>query len=160
MIREVDTNDLDLARHSQEKECIGYGRYLIDMGTTHGLSVLNALQRFLASNGFTCFPHRHGANIVDYVLAQPNFISLIKDHTVGPRPTGGAMDHALVTFTISFQFNATRMIQTPRHTRYTFTSRNDPIHKDGLYRCFADKVLECQLKELSEILQRLYIRRC
>ena len=43
MLREVDTNDLDLARHSQDEECTGYGRYLLDMGTTHGLAILNGL---------------------------------------------------------------------------------------------------------------------
>ena len=61
MLREVDISDLDLARHSKDEECTGYGRYLIDLGTTHGLAILNGLQRFPASNGFTCFPHGHGA---------------------------------------------------------------------------------------------------
>ena len=36
MLKELDINDLDLARHSQDEECTGYGRYLIEMGTAHG----------------------------------------------------------------------------------------------------------------------------
>ena len=102
MLREMDANDLNLARHSQDEECTSYGRYLIDMGTTHGLAILNGLQRFPASNSFTCFPHRHGANTVDYVLAQPSLIPLIKDFTIGPTPIGIAVDHALLNFTILF----------------------------------------------------------
>ena len=126
-LREVDTNELNLARHSQDKECTSYGRYLIDMGTMHGLAILNGLQRFPSRYGFTCFPHRHGASIVDYVLAQPSFIPSIKDLIIGPRPIGVAVDHALLTFTVSFQFNATRMKQMPRHNRYTFTSESDLV---------------------------------
>ena len=102
MLREMDANDLYLARHSQDEECTSYGRDLIDMGTTHGLAILNGLQRFPASNGFPCFPHRHGASTVDYVLAQSNLIPLIKDFTIGPRPTGIAVYHALLNFTILF----------------------------------------------------------
>ena len=83
MLREGDINDLDLARYSQDEECTGSWRYLIDMGTTHGLAILNGLQSFLASNGFTCFWHGDGASIVDYVLAQPNLIPSIQDLTVG-----------------------------------------------------------------------------
>ena len=78
MLREADTNDLNLARHSQDEECTSYERYLIETGTTHGLAILNGLQRFPASNGFTCFPYRHGASTVDYVLAQPSLIPFIK----------------------------------------------------------------------------------
>ena len=102
MLREVDTNDLNLARHSQDKECTSYGRYSIDMGTTHGLAILNGLQRFPALNGFICFPHRHGASTIYYVLAQPSLIPSIKDFTIGPRPIRIAVDHALLNFTIIF----------------------------------------------------------
>ena len=151
MLREMDANDLSLARHSQDKECTSYGRSLIDMGTTHGLAILNGLQIFPASNGFTCFPHRHGASTVDYVLAQSNLIPLIKDFNIGPRPIGIAVDHAILSFTILFQFNATRMNQLPGHTRYIFTSESDSIYMDGIYKRLANKDPKSPLKELTEI---------
>ena len=43
ILREVDTNDLGLTRHSLDEEYTGYGRYLIDMGTMRGLAILNGL---------------------------------------------------------------------------------------------------------------------
>ena len=59
----------------------GYGGYLRDLGTTHGLAILNGIQRFPTSGGLTCFPHKHrnkeGGSTVDYVLAQPSFIGYI-----------------------------------------------------------------------------------
>ena len=124
------------------------------MGTTHGLAILNGLHRFPTSCKFTCSPHRHGASVVDYVLAQPSFIPLIKHLSIGPRPVGVAVDHALLTFTISFQFNAMQMMQMSGHTRYTFLSGSDPVYKDGLFRRLVDKNPECPLKELIEILTK------
>ncbi|MCO5601279.1 hypothetical protein L7F22_055398 [Adiantum nelumboides] len=88
MLRELDVSDLGLDRYSQDKEQTEYGRYLTDMTTTHGLAILNGLQRFLGASGFTCFPHRHGANTVDYVMAHPSFIPCIQDFIVGARPGG------------------------------------------------------------------------
>ena len=121
MLRELDVSDMGLDRRSQDEEHTGYGRYLTDMGSAHGLAILNGLHRFPASSGFTCFPHRHEASTADYVLAQPNFIPSIQDFTVGPRPIGVAVDHALLTFTVLFQFSTARLAQTSAHTRYTFT---------------------------------------
>ena len=77
MLTELDVNDMGLDRCSQDEEHTKYGRYLIEMGTTHGLAILNGLQRFSAVASFTCFPHRHGASTMDYVMAQPSFISCI-----------------------------------------------------------------------------------
>ena len=82
---------------------------------------------------FTCFPHRHGANTVDYVMAQPSFIPCIQDFTVGPRPVGIAVDHALLTFTISFQSSTAHRPQRAPHTRYTFTPKTDSVYIDGIY---------------------------
>lgn len=102
MLRELDVEDLGLDRHSQDREHTEYGRYLMEMVTTHGIAILNGLQRFPRSAGFTCFPHRHGASTVDYVMAQPSFIPCIQDFTVGPKPVGVAVDHALLSFSVSF----------------------------------------------------------
>ena len=155
MLREVDTKDLDLTWHSLDKECTGYGKYLIDMGTMHGLAILNGLQRFPSSNGFTCFfPHRHEANIVDDILAQPSFLPSIKDLSTSPRPIGIAVDHAFLTLTISFQFNTAQKMQLPKHIRYTFTPDSNPVYKDGLYRHLADKNPESPLKELTKVLTK------
>ena len=122
------------------------------MGTAHGLAILNGLQRFPASSGFTCFPHRHGASTVDYVLAQPSFIPSIQDFKVGPRPIEVAVDHALLTFTVSFQFSTARVAQTSTHTRYTFTSETDPVYIDGIYRRLVTEEPGRSLEELTQIL--------
>ena len=103
MLQELDTTKLGLTRHSQDEVHTEYGKYLIDLGSTHGLAILNGLQRFSAAGGFTCFPHRHGASTVDYVLSPPSLIPYIQDLTVGPKPIGVAVDHALLTWNLSFQ---------------------------------------------------------
>ena len=114
-LRELDANDMGLARRSQDEDHTGYGGYLINMGTTHGLAILNGQQRFPASSGFTCFPHRHGASTVDYVLAQPNFIPSNQDFTVGHNSIGVAVDHALLMFIVSFEFSTAQLAH--RHLR-------------------------------------------
>ena len=43
MSRELDISDLGLVRRSQDEEHTGYGGYLTDMGTSHGLAILNGL---------------------------------------------------------------------------------------------------------------------
>lgn len=102
ILREVDISEMGLDRHSQDREHTEYGRYLMEMTTTHGLAILNGLEIFPSSGGFTCFPHRHGASTVDYVMTSPSFISSIQDLNVGSRPVGVAVDHALLTFSVSF----------------------------------------------------------
>ena len=77
MLRELDVAKMGLSRLSQDVELTEYGRYLIDMGSAHELAILNGLQKFPDARGFTCFPHRHGANTVDYVMAQLSIISSI-----------------------------------------------------------------------------------
>ena len=81
-------------------------------------------------------------------------IPSIKDLTIGPRPIGVAVDHALLTFTIEFQFSVTRMAQNPTLVRYTFTSQSDSIYKDGIYRRLTDKDPKCPLMELTKILTK------
>ena len=71
MLRKLGTGALGLARYSQDEECTGYGRYLLEMGTAHGLAILNGLQNFPASKGFTCFPYRHVASRGDYIMTNP-----------------------------------------------------------------------------------------
>ncbi|MCO5566369.1 hypothetical protein L7F22_020046 [Adiantum nelumboides] len=105
MLRELDVAKIGLSRLSQDVEHIEYGWLLIDMETTHGLAILNGLQRFPAAGGCTCFPHRHGGSTVDYVMAQPSLISCIQDLIVEPRLIGVPVDHALVLMTSSFQFS-------------------------------------------------------
>ena len=154
MLREVDTEDLELTRHSIDKECTSYGKYLMDLGTIHGMAILNGLLRFPSSFGFTCYPHRHGASIVDYILAQPSFLPSVNDLSIGPRPFGVAVDHALLTLTISFQFNTTQKMQLPKQIRYTFTPDCNPAYKDGLYRRLADKNPQSPLSKLTEDLTK------
>jgi len=43
MLRELDVVEMGLSRLSHNMKHIGYGRHLIDMGTSHGLAILNGL---------------------------------------------------------------------------------------------------------------------
>lgn len=102
MLRELEACDMKLDRCSQDEECTKYGRYLMEMGASHGLAILNGLQEFCAAANFTFFLHRHGARIVDYVMAQWSLMSCIQDFIVEPRHMGLVVDHTRLTFTISF----------------------------------------------------------
>ncbi|KAH7440397.1 hypothetical protein KP509_04G105200 [Ceratopteris richardii] len=98
------------------------------MTTTHGLAILNGLHRFPGVAGFTCFPHRHGASTVDYIMTQPSFIPCIQDFTVGARPMGVAVDHALLTLSVSFQYSTAQTSVGKSHTHYTFTPETDSVY--------------------------------
>lgn len=152
MLRELDTFDMGLDRCSEDMECTEYERYLLDMGTAHELAILNGLQRFPAAAAFTCFPHRRGASIVDYILAMPSFLPHIEDFTVGPRPIGVAMDHALLTLDISFQFTMAQRTRTGGPTRYTLTSETNCVYRDGIYRRLCTEDPGRPLEELTHIL--------
>ena len=119
---------MGLGRHSQDRDITEYGRYLMEMTATHGLAILNGLDIFPSSGGFTCFPHRHGASTVDYVITSPSFISSIQDLRVGHKPIGIAVDHALLTFSVSFQYSTSQTPQRLTHTRYTFTRETDSVY--------------------------------
>ncbi|MCO5611239.1 hypothetical protein L7F22_065491 [Adiantum nelumboides] len=51
MLRELDVAEMGLSRLSQDVEHTEYGRHLIDMGTAHGLLILNGLRRFPVAAG-------------------------------------------------------------------------------------------------------------
>ncbi|KAH7292540.1 hypothetical protein KP509_29G073500 [Ceratopteris richardii] len=135
-------------------ECTDYGGYLVDMGTSHGLAILNSLQRFPAAAQFTCFPHHHGASIVDYIMTTPSFLPYIEDFIVGPRPIGVALDHALLTLDVSFQFTTSQRPPTRGHTRYSFTSQTDSVYMDGIYRCLCTQEPGRPLDELTNLLTK------
>ncbi|KAH7442549.1 hypothetical protein KP509_03G093700 [Ceratopteris richardii] len=133
MLREMDVGELGLDRCSHDTEQTEYGRYLIEMTTTHGLAILNGLHRFPRAAGFTCFPHRHGASTVDYIMTQPSFIPCIQDFTVGARPVGVAVDHALLTLSVSFQYSTAQTSVGRSHTRYTFTPETDSVYTKEIW---------------------------
>ncbi len=54
MLRELNVSDMGLVRCSQDEEHTGYGGYLTNMGTTHGLAILNGIQGFPTSSDLTC----------------------------------------------------------------------------------------------------------
>ena len=56
----------------------------MEMEASHGLVLLNGLQQFPALARFICFPYRHGASTIDYIMAQPSFIPYIHDFIVVP----------------------------------------------------------------------------
>ncbi|MCO5560700.1 hypothetical protein L7F22_014317 [Adiantum nelumboides] len=130
MLRELDVSDLGLDRCSQDREQTEYGRYLTNRTTIHGLAIL---QRFPGAAGFTCFPHRHGASTVDYVMAEPSFIPCIQDFIVGARPVGVVVNHARLTLSISFQYSTTQTSGGRSHTRYTFTPETDSVYTEEIY---------------------------
>ncbi|MCO5559084.1 hypothetical protein L7F22_012676 [Adiantum nelumboides] len=109
------------------------GRYLLETLTMHGLAILNGLERFPLSGSFTCYPHRHGASTVDYVMTSPSVISSIQDLKVESRPVGIAVDHALLTFSVSCQYSAIQGHQRTAHTKYTFTPETDPVYVEEIY---------------------------
>ena len=105
------------------------------------------------AGGFTCFPHRHGASTVDYVLAQPSFIPYIQDLTVGPRPIGVVVDHALLTWNVSLQCNPHQAAQQePKPIRYTFTSETNTIYTEGIYQQLCFGMPNSSLDEITQIL--------
>ena len=52
ILRELDTSDMGLDRHSQDEEYTEYGRYLMEMGASHGLAILNGLQSIPRSSSW------------------------------------------------------------------------------------------------------------
>ena len=133
MLKEIDVSEMGLDRHSQDRGHIEYGRYLIEMTTAHGLAILNGLEIFPSSGEFTCFPHRHGASTVDYVMASPCLISSFQDFSVTPRPIGLAVDHALLIFSVSFQYSVSQTPQKKACTRYVFTPETDSVYVEEIY---------------------------
>ena len=89
---------------------------------------------------------------MDYVMAQPSFISSVQDLTIGPRPVGVAVDHALMSMTISFQFSVAHMPRVAAPTRYTFTRETASVYIDGIYKPISTKETGHPLEELTSIL--------
>ena len=89
---------------------------------------------------------------MDYVMAQPSFIPYIQDFTVGPKPIGIAVDHALLALTISFQFTTIQWPRVAAPTRYIFTSETDSVYTDGIYRRLCTEEPGRPLEELTYIL--------
>ncbi|KAH7437779.1 hypothetical protein KP509_05G088600 [Ceratopteris richardii] len=135
MLREMDVGEFGLERCSHDKQQREYGRYLIEMTTTHGLAILNGLHRFPRAAGFTCFPHRHGASTMDYIMTQPSFIPCIQDFTVGARPMGVAVDHALLTLSVSLQYSTAQTSVGKSHTCYTFTPETNSVYTKEIWDC-------------------------
>ena len=66
-------------------------------------------------------------------MTSPSFISSIQDLSVAPRPPGVTVDHALLSFSVSFQYSTS---ETPRRTactRYIFTSETDSVYVEEIY---------------------------
>ena len=89
---------------------------------------------------------------MDYVMAQLSIISSIQDFIVGPKPVGVAMDHALLSMTISFQFNASQIPRVATPTHYTFTRETDSVYTYGIYKRLCIEDPGQPLEELTTIL--------
>ena len=152
ILRELDVGEMGLDRHSEDREHTEYGRYLMEMTTTHALAILNGLQIFPSSAGPTCFPHRHGSSTVDYIMAQPSFIPHIQDFIVGPRPVGVTVDHALLTLSLSFKFSTSQSSRGTRHTRYTFTPETDSVYAEEIYSRFCTAEPVYTVEEITSVL--------
>jgi hypothetical protein len=72
-----------------------YGRYLLQLGESHELLILNDLPCFLKSYFFTCQPHGGGVSLVDYVLFNQVLLPFIHHFSVSPITLS---DHPLLSF--------------------------------------------------------------
>ena len=76
-----------------------YGRHLLVMGESNGLVILNGIPCFLGSNKYTCFPHKGGVIVVNYILAEMSLIQHIHSfHVFDQLPLA---DHAYLDYMIS-----------------------------------------------------------
>lgn len=75
--------------------CIDYGKHLLALGDAHGPAILNGMSQWPSLGAFTCYPHRHGASTVDYLLAPISFIPHIRDFTIFAHPIGVSAEHIL-----------------------------------------------------------------
>jgi hypothetical protein len=98
-IQEIDPESVGLHRMSDDAlgPFTAYGRYLLHLGESQELLILNGLPCFPDSRFFTCRPHGGGASVVDYVLSSQNLLPFIRHFFVSPIPLA---DHALLSFSL------------------------------------------------------------
>ena len=100
----------------------------MEMKIAHGLVILNGLEKCPLSSRLTCFSHRHGASMVDYVMAHRNYIPHIQDLTVGPYPIG--------VFSINFTYNYNKSVQNliDWFPTYEFCREIDGVYISEIYK--------------------------
>lgn len=151
MLKELDTAEMGLERKTLDTEYTEYGKFLLNLGTTQELMILNGLERYPLSKGFTCFPHRHRTSTVDYVMAQPRFIPHIQNLKVGPRPFGVAADHAIISFSVNLpgSFKKDRENTKHRFPTYSFHRETDGIYTSEIYKLLSEEDPWRPLDELT-----------
>ena len=92
---------------------------------------------------------------MDYIVIAPSFMSSIKDFKVGPRPVGVAVDHALLTFSVSFQYSASQTQQKITHTRYTFTPEIDSVYVEEIYNWMWAAEAVYNVEEITSLLTKI-----
>ena len=70
---------------------------------------------------------------------------------MGPRPVGVAVDHAVLTFSVSFQYSASQT-RGIAHTRYTFTPETDSVYVEEISRRLGIAEPVYTLEEITTLL--------
>lgn len=101
-LKELDHDGLGIYRCSIDVNNIitYYGKYLINLGDSHDLIILNGITWFPLSSNFTCFPYAGEASVVDYVMANLSFALTISDLCISSVPP--LIDHAFLSFNLLF----------------------------------------------------------
>lgn len=99
--RGIDSTTIGMHRTSEDHlgPTTAYGRYLLQLGESHELVILNGLPCFPSSHFFTCRPFGGGASVVDYAIANLDLLPYIKNFSITPIPL---IDHALLSLPLQF----------------------------------------------------------
>ena len=85
-------------RFSQDSSINEYGRELLHICKSTGLSIMNGRIGKIENTGdFTCYKEK-GASVVDYLMCKPNVMSCIRDFRILPKRVES--DHRALSFTL------------------------------------------------------------
>ncbi|MCO5583796.1 hypothetical protein L7F22_037710 [Adiantum nelumboides] len=151
---EYDQANLGIERFSKDKGiCTTHGKYLLEMGIMHALAILNGMARWPRSGELTCYTHRNGTSIVDYVLAPLALIPHIQDFSISPRLLGAATDHAYLSFTLECSFSVTQFNthqQSHSYPRYHFSKETEQVYASQIFRLLVGVDPHIPLVELTQ----------
>ena len=96
------------------------GHHLLKLGSKHPIIIYNGLSKWSGSEELTCFPHRGGESIVDYLIRGPGAIHMINSIQVAPCRMG--VDHIFLYFELKSDIsNVTNSSHSSHHTTIHFT---------------------------------------
>ncbi|MCO5604407.1 hypothetical protein L7F22_058572 [Adiantum nelumboides] len=71
--------------------------------------------------------------LVQHLADQVAMPLIVMDFTMGAKPVGVAVDHALLTLSVSFQHSTAQTSGGRSHIRYTFTPETDSVYTEEIY---------------------------